>query len=48
MAKGQMRPTKEKRKPKKDIKDKAKASVAQPRFSTTPVHVGQTSNPGKK
>jgi hypothetical protein len=46
MAKGQMRPTKEKRKPKKD-KDKAKAPVAAPRFSSTPVHVGQ-SNPGGK
>jgi len=47
MAKGQMRPNKEKRKPKKD-KDKAKAQVAQPRFSSTPVHVGQSSNTGGK
>ena len=43
MAKGQMRPNKEKRKPKKD-KDKAKGPAGA-RFSTTPVHVGQ-SNPG--
>lgn len=47
MAKGQMRPNKEKRKPKKD-KDKAKAPLAQPRFSTTPVQVGSTSAPGAK
>ena len=45
MAKGQMRPNKEKRKPKKD-KEKGKTPLAQPRFSTTPVHVGGQSNPG--
>lgn len=46
MAKGQMRPNKEKRKPKKE-KDK-KAPVAQPRFSTTPVQVGSGSSSAKK
>jgi hypothetical protein len=45
MAKGQMRPTKEKRKPKKE-KDKAKPTSVQSRFSPTPVHIGGQSNPG--
>jgi hypothetical protein len=48
MAKGQMRPNKEKRKPKKD---KSKAAAPAPvahRYSTTPVQVGSTSNQGGK
>jgi hypothetical protein len=48
MAKGQLRPTKEKRKPKKD-KNKAKVAPPAPhRYSSTPVQVGGGGNPGDK
>ena len=49
MAKGQMRPNKEKRKPKKDKSKAAAPTPAAHRYSSTPVHVGSTgSNTGAK
>ena len=49
MAKGQMRPAKEKRKPKKDKSKAAAPPPAAHRYSTTPVQIGSTgSNSGAK
>jgi hypothetical protein len=47
MAKGQMRPTKEKRKPKSDKHKKDKAAAAPARFTTSPT-AGASGSAGKK